>query len=374
MRPAHAVDAVFFANGVGWASWASRLPAITEKLSLSEGALGLSLLGATAGLFVASAVTAFLVLHFGSRSITRVAGLAMCAVLPAIGMAPAPIVFAAALVAYGLSNGAFDLASNAQGVIVERDAGRPLMSGFHAFFSAGAIAGAGSAALVAAANVPVEIHLAAVGLLLAVVILAAGRVLLGHEKGDEEAGPVVAWPGRALLGIAALSFCVLLAEGAVFDWSAVYLNDVAGAPEAVAALGLAIFQAAMMTGRLAGDRAAARFGADVLVRGGAAAGGIGFAIALVAPSVPTAFLGYVLLGLGIAASFPLAMSAASRIRSVATPVALGATTAAGYTGFVVGPPLIGLIGEATSLRMGLGVVLACLAAAVLLASSLRVRS
>jgi fucose permease len=297
----------------------------------------------------------------------------MCAVLPVIGLAPAPVVFAAALIAYGMSNGAFDLASNAQGVIVERAAGRSLMSGFHAFFSAGAITGAASAALISAAQVPVETHLPIVGGILAVVVVAARPGLLGHAAGDEQAGPVLAWPGRALLGIAALAFCVLLAEGAVFDWSAVYLNDVAGAPQAVAALGLAVFQAAMMIGRLAGDRVAARLGADVLVRGGAAVGGIGFATALAAPSVPAVFIGYVLLGLGLAASFPLAMSAASRIRSVATPVALGATTAAGYTGFVVGPPLIGLIGEGTSLRVGLGVVLACLAAAVILASSLRVR-
>src|SRR5919106_4829594 len=118
MRPTLAVNAIFFANGIGWASWASRLPAITDKLSLSEGALGLSLLGATAGLFVASAVTTVLVLRFGSRSVTLIAGLAMCAVLPVIGLAPAPVVFAAALIAYGMSNGAFDLASNAQGVIV----------------------------------------------------------------------------------------------------------------------------------------------------------------------------------------------------------------------------------------------------------------
>jgi MFS family permease len=371
MRPAIAVYAVFFANGVGWASWASRLPAITDKLGIGEGALGLALLGATAGLFVASAFTTVLVLRFGSRWVTLLAGVAMCVVLPVIGLAPGYAVFAAALVAYGLSNGAFDLASNAQGVIVERGAGRPLMSGFHALFSAGAIVGAGSAALLAAASVPIEVHLPVVGAALAIVVLVAGRRLVGHEGGDERAGPVLAWPGRTLLGIAALAFCVLLAEGAVFDWSAVYLTSVAGAPQAVAAGSLAVFQAAMMVGRLAGDRAAARFGPAALVRTGALIGGIGFAGALLAPGVPTAFAGYVLLGLGIAASFPLAMSAAARTRSVATPVALGATTASGYTGFVIGPPLIGFIAEASNLRIGLGVVLACLAAATVLAAALR---
>jgi hypothetical protein len=371
ISPAIAVRAVFFANGVGWASWASRLPAITDKLGIGEGALGLALLGATAGLFVASAFTTVLVLRFGSQWVTVFAGVAMCGVLPLIGLAPAYVAFAAALVAYGLSNGAFDLASNAQGVIVERGAGRSLMSGFHAFFSGGAIVGAGSAALLAAGEVPVEAHLPAVGGLLAIVVLVASRGLIGHGAAEERAGPVLAWPGRALLGIAAFAFCVLLAEGAVFDWSAVYLSTVAAAPQAVAASSLAVFQAAMMVGRLAGDRTAARLGPSRLVRVGAVLGGIGLAVALLAPSVPTALGGYVLLGLGIAASFPLAMSAAAATRSVATPVALGATTAAGYTGFVVGPPLIGFIAEATNLQVGLGVVLACLAVAVILAPALR---
>jgi hypothetical protein len=370
-RSALAVYAVFFANGVGWASWASRLPAISDKLSLSEGSLGLALLGATAGLFIAASVTALLVLRFGSGSVTIVAGIAMCGVLPVIGLAPAYAGFAVALVAYGLANGAFDLASNAKGVTVERAAGRPLMSGFHALFSGGAIAGAGSAALLASAGVPIELHLPAVGAAVAIVVLVAGRSLHGSGTEEERTAPALAWPGRGLLGIAALAFCVLLAEGAVFDWSAVYVHTVAGAPEGVAAFSLAVFQAAMMFGRFAGDRAAARLGPDLLVRGGAVLGGVGFAVALLVPGVPTAFVGYLLLGLGLAAAFPLAMSAAARIPTIATPVALGATTAAGYTGFVVGPPLIGLIGEATSLRVGLSVVVACLIASVLLSSSLR---
>jgi MFS family permease len=370
-QTAVAVYALFFANGVGWASWASRLPALTDKLGLSEGSLGLALFGATIGLFVAATSTAFLVLRFGSRLVTVLAGFAMCLVLPLIGLAPSAVAFAAALVAYGLSNGSFDLASNARAVVVERAAGRAMMSGFHALFSAGAIVGAASAALLAAADVPIEVHLSALGVLLGLVVLVAGRALGDGELGREATGPALAWPGRALLGVAALAFCVLLAEGAVFDWSAVYLSTVAGATPAVAAMGLAVFQSAMMVGRLAGDRAADRVGAATLVRTGAVVGGIGFAGALLFPGVPTVLVGYFLLGLGIAASFPLAMSAAARNPRIATSIALGATTASGYTGFVLGPPLIGFVAEGTNLQIGLAVVVVCLVAAAALAPAVR---
>jgi predicted MFS family arabinose efflux permease len=181
----------------------------------------------------------------------------------------------------------------------------------------------------------------------------------------------LALPRGPLLGFAALAFCVLLAEGAVFDWSAVYLTSVAAAPAALAAAGLAIFQAAMLVGRTVGDRLADRFRADRLVRWGTLLGVGGMLLAILLPSPITTLLGYVVLGLGIAASFPLTLSAAARIPGVAAPTAIASTTAAGYVGFVVGPPLIGLVAELSGLRIGLGVVVVVLVAATLLAGRLR---
>ena len=302
------------------------------------------------------------------------AGLVMAATLPLIGLAPVVGLFALALVFYGLSNGALDLASNAHAAGVERRLSRQLMSGFHAMFSAGAIVGAGTAALLAGLEVPVETHAVVVGAVLGLGILGVAFVLVRSPAAEREDVPGgLAWPRGPLLGLAALAFCVLLSEGAVFDWSAIYLSSVAGAIPAVAAIGLAVFQATMMLGRLYGDRLAERFSPELLVRSGAVAGIGGLGLAILVPTPVTTLVGYAVLGLGLAVGFPLAMSAAARLPSISTPIAMGAVTAAGYTGFMAGPPAIGFVAEASNLRVGLGVVLACLVGAAVLAANLRRR-
>jgi len=370
-HPRLAIYVLFFANGAGSASWASRLPEIRVRLDLGEGALGLALLGATVGLFLATALTSLLVVRFGSRALSILAGLAMSATLPIIGWAPSFLPLAAALVAYGMTNGALDLASNVQAVGVERRAGRSMLTGFHALFSGGALVGAGGAALAASGAVPVDVHLTAVAILLA---LAFAVVAPSLSNDRVEATKQAATPtrpsfsvlSRPLVGLGILAFCVLLAEGAIFDWSAVYLSTV-GATPAIAAIGLATFQGAMMMGRLSGDALAGRIGPAMLVRGGALLAAAGLTLSLVIPDVPIVLIGLAVMGLGIASAFPLLLSAAARTRGVVSPTALGAITAAGYTGFLAGPPLIGFIAEPTDLRFGLAVVLACLLIAVFLA-------
>ena len=371
MLSAHrAIGVAFLLNGIGWASWASRLPAISENLRISEGALGVALLAATAGLFASAVASDRLIHRFGSRRVTVGAGLVMAATLPAIGWSPGYPAFVAALLVFGLGNGAFDVASNAQAVGLERRGDRSILSGIHAFFSGGAIVGAASAALLVAGQVPVGIHLPAVGVVIGLTLLLVAGGLLQDERAPEPPARL-ALPRGPLLGFAALAFCVLLAEGAVFDWSAVYLTSVAAAPAALAAAGLAIFQAAMLVGRTVGDRLADRFRADRLVRWGTLLGVGGMLLAILLPAPITTLLGYVVLGLGIAASFPLTLSAAARTPGVPAPTAIASTTAAGYVGFVVGPPLIGLVAELSGLRIGLGVVVVVLVAATLLAGRLR---
>ena len=302
------------------------------------------------------------------------AGLVMAATLPLIGLAPAIAPFALALVLYGLSNGALDLASNAHAAGVERRLRRQLMSGFHAMFSAGAIAGAGTAAVLAGLEVPIETQAFVVGTLLGLGVVGVAVVIARSPAAEREEVPGgLSWPRGPLLGLAALAFCVLLAEDAVFDWSALYLSSVAGAAPALAAIGLALFQGTMMIGRLFGDGLAERIPPDRLVRAGAIAGIGGLGLAILVPTPITTLAGYAVLGLGLAVSFPLAMSAAARLPSISTPMALGAVTAAGYSGIMGGPPIIGFVAEATSLRVGLGVVLVCLVGAAFLAANLRRR-
>jgi fucose permease len=266
-----------------------------------------------------------------------------------------------AVVAVGAANGALDIAMNAQGLEVERRAGRNLFNSLHAGFSFGALAGAAAAGLIAGLGVPPLPHLIAWGAGGALVALALAPGLVADAPAAGSDAPYFARPSRHLAVLGVIAFCALLAEGAVFDWSGIFLARDAGASDGVAALGLAAFALAMGVGRLGGDAVAARLGIAVPVRAGAAlaAGGLALGLALATPAGGIA--GFALMGLGLSVVFPLALRTAGRAGAPAGP-ALAAVSTVGYTGFLAGPPLIGLVGEVVGLREALALV--CLACAV----------
>jgi len=250
---------------------------------------------------------------------------------------------------------------NAQGVLVEESYARPIMSSFHALFSLGGLLGAGGAAVAMAAGLSAITHLALVALLgLAAIGLAAAHLV----PTPRSPGPAQAWfvaPPVALLGLGLLAFCALLAEGAMGDWSAVYLRDSLGTPAATAAMGFAAFSLAMALGRLVGDALARRLGGPRLLRVSGSLAAAGLSIALLVGQPGVALLGFGLVGLGVANLIPVLFSAAGRTGADAgTAIAAVATT--GYLGYLAGPPLIGLAADAAGLPAALGIV--CLACAL----------
>jgi MFS family permease len=359
-----AVAAVFFLNGAGFASWAVRLPALQEQHALGEGALGAALLGAAAGLFVSLTAASVVVARYGSRRTTIAAGLAYAAALPLLALAPSFPALVAALVVVGFTNGSLDLAMNAQAVEVERRYQRSIMSSFHGLFSAGGLVGAAAAGLLAGLDVGLRPHLVGTGLLVASVLLAVASQLPHDPDGahSRDAGkPVLVLPRGPLLGLGAVAFGVLMAEGAINDWSAVYLRSEVDAGSGTATLGFAAFAGAMTAGRLSGDRLVTLLGRTDVVRLGGLLASLGLAAALLAPGPTVAVAGFGLVGLGLAPIFPLVLAAAGRTPGVRPASGLAAASTAGYTGFLVGPALIGFLAEVTSLRVGLGIVLACTA-------------
>lgn len=352
-----AVTAVFFLNGAVFSAWYSRLPAIASDLALSPGELGLALLGAPAGLLIAQPLVGATIARRGSRAVLGLMPLLFAAVvLPGIAFDLASLVVA--LIVVGAANGALDIAINAQGLVVERSAPAPLFSSLHAGFSFGALAGALLAGLIAALGVAPLPHLAAVAVAGAAIALALESWLLPDRHAADPRARRLARPSWRLAALGTIAFCALLAEGAVFDWSALYLDLEAGASAGIAPLGLAAFSLTMGVGRLGTDRALARWGAARVARAGAglAAVGIGAALASAAPA--GAIAGFGVMGLGLAAVFPLTLRAAS------TPTMLAAVSSVGYLGFLLGPPLIGLAAEAADLRLALvAVCAACLVAA-----------
>jgi hypothetical protein len=299
--------------------------------------------------------------RYGSRPLVAAAPLYIVAVvLPALATDLGTLLLAVTVV--GAANGVLDIAMNAQGVAVERAAGRRLFSSLHAAFSFGALAGGGIAAAAAAAGVDPLPHLAvnaAVGAGLAVV-LARGLV---RDEGSAE-GPRFARPSRRLAALGAIAFCALLAEGSVYDWSGVYLSTETGAAAGLAPLGLAAFSLTMAVGRLAGDRAAEQLGGGPTVRAGALVAAAGLGLALVQAEPAAAIAGFAVMGIGLSVVFPLTLRAAGIHGATAGP-ALAAVSTVGYAGFLAGPPVIGLLADAASLRAALSVVCAlCVVAAL----------
>jgi MFS family permease len=363
-----AVLGIFFLNGLALASWVVRIPAVQEKLDLSEGFLGLALLGAAVGALAAMPATGWLVARLGSRPVVGVTALLLSVSLILPALAPDLALLVVSLVMLGASNGALDVSMNSQAVAVEKRYGRPIMSSFHAAFSLGGLAGAAVGGVVASLGVGVLAHLAGVGALMAAAVVVAYRAMLpaGADRGGG-GEPAFTRPTRALAGLGAISFCVLLGEGAMADWSAVYLDGPLGTGPGFAAAGYAAFSVAMAAGRLFGDRLAQRFGPVWLVRAGAtvAAAGLGLSLAVGHPLF--ALVGFASAGVGFSIIFPAALSAAGRTKGTAAGPAIAAVATAGYFGFLVGPPSIGFVAELAGLGGALYIVVALSAAIVVLA-------
>jgi MFS family permease len=364
MSPRAAVTTIFLLNGAVFSSWYARLPAIQADLDLGPETLGLALLGAPAGLLIAQPLVGALVARRGSRWILAGLPLYLAAViLPAVAF-DAPALFVATAMV-GAANGTLDIAMNVQGLVVERQGGRRIFNSQHAAFSFGAVAGAGLAGAVAAAGVAPLPHLVGVWLAGAAVALAVLPYLLRDEPGPGPRAPLLARPTAQLAFLGVIAFCALLAEGAVFDWSGIYMATETGASAGVAPLGLATFALTMGIGRLVADRAVERAGTVAVAGAGAtfAALGLGLGLAVAAPSA--ALLGFALMGLGLSAVFPLALRASGRGELSPGP-GVAAVSTVGYGGFLLGPPLIGILADGVGLRAALAVVCAlCLLAAAL---------
>jgi predicted MFS family arabinose efflux permease len=359
-----AVTAVFFLNGIVFASWYSRLPSIQEQLDLGPGTLGLALIGAPVGLLAAQPLTGALAATVGSRRLVAAAPLMLAAaVAPALAV-DAPTLALGTFTA-GAANGVLDVSMNVEGLTVERLSGKRIFNSLHAWFSFGALGGAAIGGLAAAAGLDPLPHIAIVVGLGAVVATLASRGLPPAEAEPRPEGPRFARPSRRLAALGAIAFCALLAEGAVFDWSGIFIRRETGAAIGLASVGLAAFNLAMGFGRLTADGAAERLGSPTLGRAGALLAAAGLAMALLLGSAAGAIAGFAVMGLGLASVFPLALRAAGYDPAISGP-AVAAVSSVGYAGFLTGPPAIGLLAE----LFGLGAALACVCGLLVVAAAL----
>ncbi len=350
-----ALTFVFLADGVMVGSWAARIPAVKGGLDLTTSQLGLALFAMSLGALVSMPVAGRLDGRVGSGRIALAALILGGSSLWLAGLVGSLVALAGALALFGAGFGAVNVAGNAYGISLERDYGRPILSSFHAAFSAGGLIGAATGALAAAGGVGPPAHFAAVAVALALVALAtAGRLL---ERGDERGAtfsPVR--PPRALLVLGVAAFFTLLAEGAAADWSAVYLRESLGSAAAVAALGYTAFSLAMVASRLAGDRLDVAIGSAALAAGGGVVSAVGLAAALAIGTPPTALLGFAAMGAGLGVMVPVIFRTAGTTPGVPAGIGIAAVSTIGFLGFLAGPPAIGIAADLVGLRAALGVV------------------
>lgn len=363
-RARWAVAAIFLVNGGVMGTWAAQIPLLRERLDISLSTLGVALLAMAFGALVAMPLTGMFIARFGSAAVTRTSTPVLLLALPISLLAPGPDLLMVALFLYGGANGVMDVAMNAHAVTVERKLGRPVMSSLHGMWSLGGLIGAGWAAILLPLMSPVaEAFLTvAIG---AVAAFGALTFFLSSASDRGSVGTKIALPNKATLGIGILCFLGMVSEGAVLDWGALHLRGSLEVGPGLAATGFAAFSASMAISRFSGDWLRGHIGSIALVRWSALLAAVGIIIALITPWPTIAIAGFAAVGLGLANLVPVLFGAAGRIPGQTPGAAIAALATIGYAGFLVGPPVIGFVADATSLTFALGLIfLACVAIAV----------
>lgn len=363
-----ATNVHFFLNGLAFATWGVHVPTFKHLHSLSEVEVALAMLAAGVGALVAVLGAGALIGRFGARAVCAVSGLMTAAAIGAVLQLPSYWAGVMSLFVFGVANSLFDVAMNAHAVEVETAYGRPIMSSCHGFFSLGGLAGAALASLLAVAGVAATTHTlwVAVGAA-ALTIAVVPSMLPDRAHITEEAGHSFMRPHGVIILLGAMAALGLVAEGAMYDWSVLYLRESLASPQALAALAYASFSVAMAIGRFAGDHARAQWGAVTLLSVGGTLAAIAMLAALLIGHPAAALAGFALVGLGIANVVPVLFACASRVPGISPAHGIAGVASLGYLGFLLGPPMIGTVAQVATLPVALGLVALFAAALAMLA-------
>lgn len=344
-----AVAAFFFIVGLSFASWASRIPDIKLKLGLSDAALGAVLFALPVGSMVSLPLSGWLVAKMGSRKVITAASGIYPVVLIAIGFAGTVWQLVPAIFLFGLLGNMCNISVNTQAVGVETLYGRSIMASFHGVWSLAGFTGAAIGAVMVSAHIIPPIHFIIVCAVLLGLLGYAQQFALAKDETHADL-PLFARPDALLLKLGLIAFSCMVCEGTMFDWSGVYFQKVVGAPHNLTTLGYAAFMCTMAGGRFLGDRIVTRFGKKKVLQGSGIVITTGLLTAVLFPTIVTATLGFLLVGIGVSSVVPLVYSSAGKSKTMSTGVALTAVSTIGFLGFLIGPPVIGFIAQSFSLR------------------------
>jgi MFS family permease len=352
-----AVKLIFFINGFVHANLAARFPRVQELFDIDNGTLGFVLLSSSVGALLAMPFTGWLIIRNGSRRITIFSIFLYCIFVPLVPLMPGLPGLVVLFFIMGLTAGMLDVSMNSQAVMVEKIHQKPIMTSFHALFSIGMVAGAFCGALFVKLETTLFVHFAVI-VGMSVTAAAWARYHLIHDKPKEKEvdDPAFRLPNAAMVSIGVIAFCCMLGEGAMADWSTNYMENIAMASPALAPLGLSAFALAMTIGRFFGDGARLKFGDRNLMVMCGIISTLGIALTLLFNNPYSVISGLFIIGIGLSSIVPIAYSIAGNSKNLPPGVGLAMVTTVGYSGFLFGPPIIGLLANWQSLRIALMVV------------------
>ncbi|PQV59417.1 fucose permease [Sediminibacterium magnilacihabitans] len=365
-----AVAVFFFLAGLCFASWASRIPDIKQKLELNDAGLGAVLVALPVGLMTSLPIAGWLVSRWGSKKVVILAATGYPLTLVFLGAVQHSWQLAAVLFVFGLFGNLFNISVNTQAVGVEALYKRPIMASFHGTWSLAGFSGAAIGTLAVSGSLAPLYHFALICSVVILALLVTRTYLLPTDVG-KSSQPIFAKPDAAILKLGLIAFGSMVCEGTMFDWSGVYFQKVVMVPEQQITLGYVAFMSTMAGGRFIGDRLTARLGAKRMLQCSGLVIAVGLFTAVLFPTVIPATAGFLLVGIGVSSVVPLVYSSAGKSKTMLPGVALAAVSTIGFFGFLFGPPLIGFIAQAASLRVSFSVIACFGLCTALLASFMR---
>lgn len=348
-----AVSIFYFIQGVVFATWASRIPDIQERLHLSEGGLGGVLFAMPVGQLTAMMLSGYLVSRFGSKATLTAGGLLYPAGLLLLGAVQEVWQLAAGLFLFGVFGNLSNISINTQGIGVERLYRRSIMASFHGLWSLAGFTGGLIAAFLVAAGISPALHFLLVYAATVPVVIVVRRFVVPRDARPQGApgkkGKFVR-PDGFIITLGLIAFACMICEGTMFDWTGIYFEKVVRAPKALTRMGYIAFMCAMAGGRFLSDALVTRYGTKKILQVSGITIVTGMLLAVLLPGMATATAGFLLVGLGTSSVVPLVYSLAGRSARIPPAQALALVSSIGFMGFLLGPPVIGFIAEASDLR------------------------
>ncbi|WP_423149247.1 MFS transporter [Rubrolithibacter danxiaensis] len=351
-----AVASLFFIQGLGFASWASRIPTIQQKLHLSEAELGGVLFALPVGLMISLPFSGILIVKQGSKRVVLFSAVLYAVILLSIGLSFNTLHLIASLFLFGITGNMINIAVNTQAVGVEDLYKKSIMASFHGLWSLGGFTGAAIGAFMIGLGINPFYHFILILIITIAVVAVSSGYVLKKDINTKTDQPIFALPEKSLIKLGVIAFCSMICEGTMFDWSGIYFKNIVMAEKAWVGAGYTAFMSTMVMGRFIADRFTSRYGLKTTLQASGALTATGLIVSVLFPSLYTAILGFLLVGFGVSSVVPLVYSAAGKSQVLSPGVALAAVSTIGFLGFMIGPPLIGMVAAASSLKFSFTII------------------